>query len=597
MTKLATNPETGEVLALIGGQWQPAKIAQNDKGEKLILGEGGWEPMPAPERSAGTRALRGAEFYARGFMDSAAETLGAIPDLINRGVRAAGIPLPGENGEYTRAIKGAFNKTGEVLSAPFNAMLRGSDMGPNKPETGGEKFAYGAGRGTADAASVALPAGAVARTARAGGMTQGVAQSLAAQPLMQALAGATGGGVGEMTDSPVLGFAASVATPAILSAGSRLITPVRSRLTPEEARRAAMAHREGIELTPGQQTGSRPLQAVESSLTQLPFSGSAQAARYDQQRQQFNRAAMARTGTQANRASPDVIDSAFRQLGQQFDNLTNQTTLRVDPQFEQDIMRTAQEYGRRLDTSVAPVFQSYVDDLTQAVAAARQPGAQGVTIDGRTYQNIHSDLARAAREARSNPALQRALGGLQDALDGMMTRSAPPNVANEWQEVRRNYRNLLAIDGAMAGGSQADRAAGNIPLGAFRQQVKAQDPRGAARGRHDMGDLGEIADFLSVKIPNSGTPERTQAMNLLQGGGMFGGTGGMAMMGGADPMMAALAGALSLGTPAAVQAFINSPAGRAWLTNQAMAGVSPGMNRNLAAALLGAQGKELLAQP
>jgi len=49
MTKFAVNPETGETLALIGGQWQPAKLAQNDKGEKMVLGENGWEPMPAPK--------------------------------------------------------------------------------------------------------------------------------------------------------------------------------------------------------------------------------------------------------------------------------------------------------------------------------------------------------------------------------------------------------------------------------------------------------------------------------------------------------------------------------------------------------------------
>lgn len=598
MTKLAVNPETGETLALIGGQWQPAKIAQNDKGDRMFLGESGWEAFPAPERSMGTRALRAAEFAARGFLDSAAETVGAVPDLLNRGLRYVGVPVPGEDGGVTKGIKSAISTAGQFLSSPLNAALMGRDMGPNTPETTGEKFAYGGGRGTADALSVMLPAAGVARMARPGTMTQGVATSLAAQPGMQIAAGAAGGAVGEATDSPALGLAAALATPAIASAGRRLISPVTSSLTPEEARRAAMAQSMGIELTPGQQTGSRPLQGIESSLTQLPFSGSRQAAVYDAQRQGFNRAALDRVGVNADRASPDVLDRGFRQLGQQFDNLAASTQLRVDPQFEQDIMRAATEYGRRLDTSVAPVFQSYVDDLGQAVNAARQPGVTNVTIDGRTYQNIHSDLARAAREARNNPALQRALTELQNALDGLMVRSAPPDVANAWGQVRGQYRNLLAIDNAMAGGTQADRAAGNIPLGSFRQSVKAQDPKGAARGRHDMGDLAEVADFLAMKIPNSGTAERSQAMRMLQGGGMFGGTGGTAAIAGADPVMAALTGALSVGTPAAIQAFINSPAGRAWLTNQAMTGRGPQMNRGLAAALLGGQAKdELLAQP
>lgn len=598
MPKLAQNPETGETLALVGGQWQPAKIAQNDKGERLVLGDNGWEPMPGPKRSTGVRATRAAAMGAKGFTDSLAETIAAPADLLGRGMRAVGIPYPGQNGDVANMLKRGIAAAGGVLAAPVNAGLEaaGVDLGPNKAETTGEKFAYGAGRGAADAASVAVPAAMVGRAAQAGSVTQRVAQSLAAQPVTQAVSGAVGGGVGEATDNPLLGMAASLATPAIASGVRNIVSPVGMQLTPEEARRAAIAAREGIQLTPGQQTGSRPLQAVESSLAQLPISGSRQNALYDAQRQGFNRAALTRAGVTGDRVSPDVIDGAFNQLGQQFDNLANRTTLRVDPAFANDVNRVATEYGRRLDTNVAGVFQSYLDDLAPLINAARTPGANP-QIDGRTYQNIHSDLARAARESRANPALQRAIGGLQDALDGVMQRTAPPDVARAWGETRGQYRNLLAIDQAAANGTAADRAAGNLSFGAFRQAVKGQDPRGAGRGRGDMAELSQLADFLAQKIPNSGTPERSAAMRMVQGGGMFGGVGGTAAMSGADPMMAAASGVTAVALPPLVQAFINSPAGRRYLTNNAMTGVGPQYNRNLAAALLGAQSKDALLAP
>lgn len=615
-TKLVTNPETGETLALIGGQWQPAKLAENDKGEKMFLGDGGWEAFPAPERSTGTRALRAAEFGARGFMDSAAETLGAVPDLLNRGLRYAGVPVPGEDGGITQGIKSGLDAAGRFISSPINALFDGADLGPNKPETTGEKFAHGAGRGAADAASMMLPAAAVARGARAGSATQGVAQALAAQPGTQLAAGAVGGAVGEATDRPMLGMAAALATPAVPAGARRMISPVPIQLTPEEARRAAMAQGMGIELTPGQQTGSRPLQALESSLTQLPFSSGRQSAIYDAQRQGFNREALGRAGVNADRASPDVIDGAFRRLGRQFDDLAARTTVHVDPQFEAEVGRVIQEHGRRLPTDVAPVFQSYIDDLTPLIAAVRN--GQAPQIDGRTYQNISSNIGKRARAARDNPALQTALNGLRDALDNVMERSAnvganpntprlptqsgappaPSSLADEWRETRGQYRNLLAIDNAAAGGTQADRAAGNLPFGGFRQAVKAQDPNGAGRGRGPMADLGEVADFLAAKIPNSGTPERTSMMRLAQGGGMFGVSGGTAAMGGADLMLSALMGAGALAGPAVMQTFINSPVGRTWLTNQAMAGIGPQMNSPMVAALLGAQAKgQLLAPP
>ena len=662
-TKLITHPETGDTLALIGGQWQPAKIIENDKGEKMFLGDGGWEAFPAPERSIGTRAIRSAELAARGLKDSVAETLGAIPDLFHLGVavadpairppppfrvspRAIGIPLPHERGEYARGFKSAFDAAGRLISAPINMALgmgeyeappegqkklgplsrlivgntgnAPSRWGPQQPETTGERVAYGAGHGFGDALSIMLPAAAIGRAASVGGLPQRVGAALASQPGAQLFGGGVGGAVSEATGNPIYGTAAAFATPLAAAVVRRAISPVPMQLTPEEARRAAFARSIGMRLTPGQESGSRPLQALESVLNQLPFSGSRQSAIYDAERRVFNREVLAHTGTQADRASPDVIDGAFRRLGQTFDDLAARTTVQFDPQFERDVGRVIQDQGRRLPTDAAPVFQSYIDDLAPLVAAVRS--GQAPQIDGRTYQNISSDIARRARGARDNPDLQNALNSLREALDNAMERSAnlganpgtprlptqsgappPPSaLADEWREARNQYRNLLAIDHAMGAGTSADRASGNIPFGAFRQVVKAQDPKGAARGRHAMGDLAQLSDFLADKIPNSGTPERAHAMRMATGGGMFGGVGGAgagAAFSGADPLMSLLATGGAMVTPAIMQAFINSVPGRAWLLNQAMTGVGPQLTGGLATGLLAGQVKHGLLGP
>jgi hypothetical protein len=571
-------------------------------------------PKKEPERSLGVRAGRMAEFGARGFMDSAAETLGAVPDLLNRGLRAAGVPIPGQNGGVAAGIKQGMQTAGQTLSAPVNAALNaaGVDMGPQSPEGWGERAAYGAGRGVADAASIAAPAALIGRGARAGSVTQGAAQALASQPVTQAASGAIGGAVGEATDSPLAGFAASLGAPMAVAGARRIASPVAMQLTPNEQRLAAIAQREGINLTPGQQTGSRALQAVESSLAQLPFSGNRQNAVYDAQRTAFNKAALAKAGVGGDRVSPDVMDSAFKTAGRRFDDLASRTTLNFDPQFTQDVAGVAQSYGRRLPTDVAPVFQSYMDDLKpvlDAVANGQKP-----QIDGRTFQKISSDIGEAARGARNRPDLQNALNELRRSLDDVMERSAAMGGANpqtprlagaggqrntlaqEWRDTRREYRNLLAIDEAAGAGSQADRAAGNLPLGGMRAAIDKQDPRGYARGRHDMAELAQLSDFLAQKIPNSGTPERLMAMRIAQGGMGAGGLGG-AMAIGADPLTAALMGTGALATPPMLQAFMNSPAGRAYLTNQRFTGQGPQMNRALAAALLGAQGKDALLAP
>ena len=549
---------------------------------KRLMGVQPTAPQP-PERSFGEEALRKAEFASRGVSDSILETIGAVPDAIWSGVRALGLPAP--EGKAADTLKQGWNAVGKTISAPLNAAFPGVMDGP---KTAGDKLVYGAGRGVGDALTVMAPAAGAARVAQAGGLTRGVAETLAAQPVVQAAAGAAGGGVGEATDSPLMGILASLAVPASMAGASRVVSPVRNQLNPEQARLAAAAAREGIQLTPAQATGSKPLQAMEAVMGTLPMTSGPQRALEATQREAFNRAVLSRAGVQADRASPEVLDDAFRVLGRQFDDLARRTTVQVDDRLFKEVDAVASEYGRRLPTDVAPVFQSYVDDLNTMRSAMAPPpptgsGAAGavvpasqtstVQIPGEAFQNIVSGLRARARSAQNNPALQTALDRLADAVDRTMVRSATPEVASAWRQARRNYRNLLTIDKAMSGGTQADRAAGDIAFGAFRQAVRQSDPRGFARGRGEMNDLARIGDFLgAARIPTSGTSERNTMTSLLTGGGL---AGGGALAGGADPLLSlAVAGGATV-LPRALQMAYNSPAGRAWLTNQLAAGAAP----------------------
>ena len=538
----------------------------------------------------GTNPLRMAEFGARGFKDSALETIGAIPDAISDyaitpAMKAIGL------GEYaapanglTNQLKSGFDTVGKIISAPLNAV---SDFGPDQPTGPMERGAYRAGRGAADAASLVVPGAAVARTAQAGSTAANIGRVLAAQPVMQTIAGATGGAVSEASGSDLAGLAAALAVPTGAGAVRRAITPVGRQLAPEEQRLANLAEQMGIRLTPGQATGSTPLQTMESSFTQLPFTGRTQKAIYDAERVAFNRAALAPAGVNADRASPDVIDGAFRTIGRQFDDVIRRTPqVNIDAGFDQAVNRAAHEYGRRLPTDVRPVFESYMDDITQMTAAARQPGVTNVSVDGQTYQNISSNLRAAARNAKANPDLQRALGGLSDALDGAMTRSVAPDVAQDWAEARRSYRNLLQIDDAMAKAPASDAAAGNIPFGALKNAVKQSDQRGFARGRGDLNDVARVGQFLSsTKIPDSGTAQRSKMMGALTGAPVTGGLG--ATLAGADPMTMAVGVGATYGLPRLIQALSNSPAGQAYLRNNVAPG--GGLNRELLAKILAGQ--------
>lgn len=510
--------------------------------------EGGvqdWEPSSF---SGGQMAARKVGLAAQGVNDAFLPTLiGAPVDAAAWALRQAGIPATdpiGGSASIKRGIDYLATAPGRVVDAisqRSTAPLTDSRTSRIEPVTTGERTAYGAGEGVGNALAVTLPAGVVARGAQAGTATQGVANTLATQPVMQAVAGGVGGAVTGATDNPLYGLGAALAVPVAASIGRGIISPATNQLNPQEQRLVAAAAREGVPLTPAQQTGSRGLRAIEDTMAKVPGASGPMNRTISNQRQAFDQAVLSRTGQAATDASPDTIDRAFRIAGQNFDDLASRTTLNVDRQFADDVTRVAQDYGRRLETNVAPVFRSYMDDVAGLVQAARTPGANPQIV-GETYGRIRSDIGRTIRNNSKNPDLQDALGALQTALDDVVERSTSGPLRAEWQEVRRQYQALMTVDKAMQGGTQADRSAGNIPLGAFKNAVKQADPRGYARGRGQLNELSRVGDFIGQRTPDSGTATREAIINPL-----------------AWPVMGA-ANLLARG--------YNSGAGQAYLTNQ-----------------------------
>jgi len=466
---------------------------------------------------------------------------------------------PSAVGESLRAGAKGLRAAPDAIANTAGAAL---GIGPQdfEPKTRAEKVAGKVGEYTGNVLASLVPATAVARYATPGTVTQGVAQTLASQPAAQIASGVIGGATEGYTDSAIAGTAASLATPLVVAGIRRSLTPVGNRLSDQEQRLIAAAQAENIPLTPAQATGNPTLKTAEATMATLPLSSGPMERTFRGQRQAFNRAVLERAGIQADEASPDTLNRAFAQIGQEFDTLSTQTTLNVDRQFAQDIADVTQRYGRRLDGNVAGVFRSYVEDIYPALQAASQPGARP-QIAGDIYKNIREDLGRTIRGSGQNPPLQRALQGIQDALDDAVERSSSGGLRDAWQDVRRRYSALMTVDRAMQGGTQADRAAGNIPYSGLKQAVQQSDPRGFSRGRGQLNELARIGEYLSNKVPDSGTVPRGQMANLLTGGALFSaGTAGMDMG----------AGAVAALTPWAASRLYNSPLMYRYLTNQAV---------------------------
>lgn len=483
---------------------------------------------------------------AQGFNDAIADVMGAPVDVAAWGLRKLGVPATNPIGgsasikkgiDYTATLPG---RVSDAVSQGSVAPLTEDRTSRFEPATQGEKIASGVGQGIGNALPVLALAGLIARGAQAGSMTQRVGSALASQPVAQTVMGATGGGVTAATDSPAAGIGASLAVPVVNALARKVVTPVRTTLTPQETNILAAGDREGIPFTAAQRTGSPGLRMVEETMAKVPGGAGQMGEAFQNQRNQFNRATLERAGVTATDASPATLDHAFQQAGQTFDDLASRTVLNVDKQFVADVKQVSKDYGRRLPTDVAPVFQSYMDDLAPLLRAATTPGANP-QIAGDVYATIRSDIGKRIR-ATNNLDLKEALGELQSTLDAAMERSTSGPLRQEWQDARREYQALKTVDKSMQGGTQTDRAAGNIPFGSLRGAVVQGDRNGYSRGRGQLNELSRVGDYIAARVPNSGTPTREAILNPLKW-----------------PMM----GAMNLGAR-----FYNSPAGRAYLTNQ-----------------------------
>lgn len=382
----------------------------------------------------------------------------------------------------------------------------------------------------------------------------------------------------------MVGGALGGAVPLVGSTVSRVVSPVRNRLTPEAQRLAEVAKDEGIPLTAAQATGSRPLQALESVFGTLPLTSGPQQAIQQTQRNAFNRAALSRISEAGDSVTPEVLDAASKRIGGDFKKLSAQTTVKLDEPFVRDVTDVVAKYNDRLEVQKRPIFENFVKEIL----------GDGTRLDpmkGAVYQTARSDLSRMAKGyGGTDPTLAAALRGLRDALDDAAERSMPDQLKGDWKEARRQWANLRTLEKASAN-TTTQTAAGNLQPTQLAQAVRQQHPRAYGFGAGEMNDLSRVGNtFVRDQVPNSGTPERTALMSLMTGGG----GAGLAI---GDPLVAGAAVAAPLLGPRAVQMAYNAPLVQRYLKNQVGANAAPQINQGLLAAVLaGTAGRGLLDQ-
>lgn len=377
----------------------------------------------------------------------------------------------------------------------------------------------------------------------------------------------SGAGMGAGT-----GFLVGGAMPIVTAGASKLARKAISPFQANAERTAAAQtlRSEGVPVTAGQITGNRRLRFAEAEL-----GGRKAADVMENQAEAFSKAVLKRAGINASKATPEVIDTAFDQVGKRFDSLAAKSMVRPDQQMITELRDVFNHYGQITpETMRSPIVQDVVNDIVKSVGG-------GKPISGQSYQNITSRLARAARGA-TNPDLKQTLYGIREVLDGAMERSLPQAQAGAWRAARNQYRNLLAVEQAATRAGEA-AAEGLISPANIRNAVTNQGRRAYARGQGDFADLARAGSMLLSPLPSSGTSERLLARSLVNApaaiGGILGGTAGNVPGG----IMGMAAGAA---LPRVAGSALMSRPVQSYLANQAVTGAGNPIRQAVTAGLL-----------
>ena len=352
-------------------------------------------------------------------------------------------------------------------------------------------------------------------------MPGGLAARIGYGVLAPAIGSETAGNIAEAlgageTGQMVAELAGAVVSPAAAERTIRgLISPMAGSMDQTAIRAAETLRREGVPVTAGQQTGSARLRRIEDSL-----------APSTEQLEGFSSAALRTIGSNATRASDDVLDAANQRIGQVFDDVTRNMTVDVQPFRVSQVQRAVDAY---IDTTTANPAR-VLTELPQRLANQQsRPNARAM-ID---LRSTLSSLTKSGDGPTRSAAIE-ALEAVDDIIADSLRSAGRDADISRLNTARQQWRDYLAIERAAT--SAAGRSTGGLLTpealgGAVIQQSRRQYATG---GRGDLGALARSGDRLLRQAPSTlPSGVRTEAMlPRLAGAGagsFFGGPVGAAV--------------------------------------------------------------------
>lgn len=529
------------------GQWAGARPAQRGLMDYVRQGSD----------AVGDAALAGAAGASRGvtgLMDLPGMVTGGVGSLAASGLERTGIVSPG----VAQGMRDSFN---------MMPMGDGDNFRDDASTVTGGGSEY---RGANALSQYAGTAGEFLPSALlAGGPTVGNALRYGVLPGL-ASEGAGQAFEGNRYEPWVRAAAAIAAAPAVnaLEKGARWAISPNAGADAGRLALAQVLDDAGVPISAGQRVGSETLRRKEG------MSQAGQALN-ETQREALTRAALRTAGTDASRATPEVLEQTARRIGSVFDDVARGVDVTPDPQTLNALSMANETYKQLAPKSAqAPIVGEIVQRMTGAFRT-------GQSIPARTLNSWRSNLSRltTSSDGATRSAAGEALTALDDAMTATLTGLGRTDDVARLATAREQWRNFLAIQQAATGAGEA-AAAGILSPSALRNAVVQQGRASYAQGRRgDLGDLARAAEGVIKPLPTSGTAENLRALGIPSAlWSAAGAAGGFKMTGGpTGGLLGALAAAA---VPNAAAAARMSGPVQGWLANQAVSPFGAMLPRN-----------------
>lgn len=397
------------------------------------------------------------------------------------------------------------------------------------------------------------------------------------------LPGAASEAAGQLTEGtayePWARAAAAILAPLAVPLGARIISP-NGGADPARLAMAETLDQANIPVSAGQRVGNMPLQRREV------LTGAGGALR-EAQTEAFTKATLAQIGETASRATPEVMDSALRRIGAEFDAVSAGVDVMPTPQVVSAMRGAVETYKELAPTAgQAPAVSNIFNAIAKAYRSQQPIPAENLM----TWRSRLNKLTTSADGATRDAAIE-GLDALDNALNDTLTALGRSDDIARLATARAQYRNYLAIERAVSmAGNEA--AFGLISPARLASAVKSQSHRAYVTGRRgDIADLARAGVGVLERPNTSGTLENAAAAGMtVAAPGMVGAVIGGALAGAPGAAVGTALGALA---PYASRAMQASRPGQAYLANQAINPQLLPLSRNALAALPGPAGQSL----